>query len=88
MPDENKLGALEAAGFKIKDTCMSCRHYRISNRSGWGHCMKLPYQHGKHSDEKFAGVPMDGWCPSFDINAGFGRASWADQRGAYERFRV
>ena len=63
MPDENKLQALEDAGFQVKRTCYRCAHFDGGGR-GWGTCRKITYDHKKHTGEsRQASVPVDGWCP-------------------------
>ena len=66
MPDENKLRALEAVGFTLKDVCGACEHFRPGRARPWGTCRVTTYSHGKHSGaDREASVPDSGWCPRF-----------------------
>ncbi len=66
MPDENKLQALEDAGFQVKRTCLRCAHFD-AGRANWGTCRKISYEHKKHTGEpRQASVPADGWCPQHE----------------------
>ncbi len=71
MPDANKLQVLRDAGFKIREVCGGCSHYRTNQWSReWGGCAKAQYRHQKHSgDERDVSVPFNGWCPSYSEDA-------------------
>jgi len=81
MPDENKLSALEEAGFQVKRTCYRCGFFDAGAR-GWGTCRKITYEHKKHTGKpRQASVPVDGWCPHHE--------TWTEAKallGAHRRF--
>lgn len=83
MPDNAKMKALADADFKVKSTCIRCKHFRQGNtNTQWGTCKIIKYKHEKHSGgEREASVPTDGWCPGFEI-----AANRLAELGAHTRF--
>ena len=73
MPDENKFEALRAAGFRVRPTCLRCKHSVGLEFTGggsyWGVCDKIYYKHLKHTgDPRPASITVDGWCPQFELD--------------------
>lgn len=66
MPDQAKLAALEAAGYKINNSCGACRHGRFAFATAWGTCDLITYQHARHTDPRKASIHSSGKCPRFD----------------------
>ena len=65
MPDENKLRALNLAGYRIRLTCGNCDYLKRKRVDGpeWGTCAKITYDHGKHTERRrCASVHVSGWC--------------------------
>lgn len=82
MPDEQKIGALHDAGFRVVPTCATCEHFTRGSRAGWGHCAAISHDHGKHGARSSTGVPVNGWCPKYSVS----EKELTDHVGDYTRF--
>lgn len=83
MPDENKLAALEAAGFKVRPACASCVYFSAGVMPDWGTCSITSYDHKKHrGPSRDASVPSIGWCHRYVKDD----AKLAALAGAHVRF--
>ena len=69
MPDANKMKALKLAGFKVVPTCSTCVCFTRGNRAAWGHCSAIGHEHAKHGELPKTGVPVNGWCPKYELSA-------------------
>lgn len=76
MPDEAKIAALAAAGFRFRAVCGTCIHFRRNEPGGvnrtWGWCSNIQPTHAKHTDGARVSVRSDGWCPSYQVEANAG----------------
>jgi hypothetical protein len=68
MPDENKLQALRDADFKVQPTCSTCVCFKRGYRAAWGHCSAIGHEHAKHGERPKTGVPVNGWCPHYELS--------------------
>lgn len=91
MPDPNKLAALAAAGFQVRQTCFTCIHAvapqsnspSLSGGQLWFYCGLIKHEHEKHGRRDTTGVPSTGWCPSWAPDAkAIQTLSWS----GYDRF--
>lgn len=87
MPDENKLRALETAGYVQRSCCGMCRHSTFASiRPGpWGSCAAIPYQHGKHTETRGASIHVFGFCPLYQEDATLAAGL---TRSGFDRFKV
>lgn len=72
MPDENKLEALRAAGYRVRGGCGSCAWGRFPRAEAlWGTCRQLRYDHLKHdnpAEGREASVHAYGSCAGFEAD--------------------
>lgn len=93
MPDEAKLAALRAHGFKVVRTCASCAYFNhrdtpshVRDPMLWGTCRLVRYEHGKHTGSvREASVRSDGACLS---HAETGRSAEDLRASGFAEFRA
>ena len=81
MPSPNKLRVLREAGYRVRPSCLRCRHF-VQGGNLWGSCLVNMYEHEKHTAHpRLASVTQDGLCDKFEAEAGF-----PDTLGAHSEF--
>lgn len=62
--DANKLQVLNDIGYKIRETCGTCRDFQVFTKSDFGTCSYHEYKHLKHTGEpRQLSVHQHGYCP-------------------------
>lgn len=70
--DKNKLNVLRDIGYKIRETCGSCKSSCFSSPGvDYGYCEENTYEHQKHGGVHFLSIHRQGWCPKYKRDDGF-----------------
>jgi hypothetical protein len=64
--DQNKLTKLKEIGYRVKETCGTCKHFLQRDDADFGDCQVNDYAHLKHTGgRKKLSVVKYGHCDSY-----------------------